>query len=166
MDASLKQRLVGAVVLVALAVIFLPMLVRGPAPESGVSNVSMRIPAEPKPAGEGEGMSQDLPLITPAAAPAAGVSGMPTRVAEPAIPTAPETTTPTPMAAVAAGDFAVNFGSYASTADADKVIAALAANGLPGYREAVTISGKPAHRVRIGPFAERALAESAELSSW
>ena len=66
MDASLKQRLVGAVVLVALAVIFLPMLVKGPAPDSGVSNVSMRIPAEPaaegNPANNGDSVSQVLPL--------------------------------------------------------------------------------------------------------
>src|SRR5690606_1804425 len=38
MDAGLKQRLIGAAVLVALAVIFLPMLVKGPAPDSGVSD--------------------------------------------------------------------------------------------------------------------------------
>jgi len=38
MDSRLKQRLVGAAVLVALAVIFLPMLVQGPAPDSGVSD--------------------------------------------------------------------------------------------------------------------------------
>jgi cell division septation protein DedD len=34
-DTPLKQRLIGAIVLVALAVIFLPMLVKGPAPDSG-----------------------------------------------------------------------------------------------------------------------------------
>ena len=170
MDASLKQRLVGAVVLVALAVIFLPMLVKGPAPDSGVSNVSMRIPAEPtaegKPAGSSDSVSQDLPLVAPAAAPAGGVSGMPTHVAEPAPSAAPDANqAPTPLTAVAAGDFAVSFGSYATAADADKVIAALRAAGLPGYRDAVTIAGKTAQRVRIGPFADRAMAESARLRS-
>jgi cell division septation protein DedD len=64
---------------------------------------------------------------------------------------------------VAAGNFAVNFGSYASQADADKVLAALSGKGLPGYRDAVDIHGKPAYRVRIGPFADRAMAESARL---
>src|SRR5690606_37665559 len=38
-EPQLKQRLIGAAVLVALAVIFLPMLVKGPAPDSGVSDV-------------------------------------------------------------------------------------------------------------------------------
>lgn len=68
-----------------------------------------------------------------------------------------------PLAAVAAGDYAVSFGNYANAADADKVIAALQSAGLPGYREAVTLAGKQAQRVRIGPFADRALAESARL---
>ncbi|MDE2408452.1 MAG: SPOR domain-containing protein [Xanthomonadaceae bacterium] len=165
MDASLKQRLVGAVVLVALAVIFLPMLIRSPAPDSGVSSVSMRIPAEPKTdAGPG---SQDLPLQAPAAVPAGGVSGMPASVAEPAgaasVDPAAASADGVPMAAVAAGNFAVNFGSYASQADADKVIAALTGKGLPGYRDAVDINGKQAFRVRVGPFAARAMAESARL---
>lgn len=165
MDASLKQRLVGAAVLVALAVIFLPLLVKGPAPDSGVSDVSLRVPPEPKPAADGM-VTQDLPLVAPAAAPAGGVSGMPAAepadaAAEPA--PAPAPAAATPLAAVAAGDYAVSFGNYANAADADKVIAALQSAGLPGYREAVTLAGKQAQRVRIGPFADRAMAESARL---
>lgn len=158
MDASLKQRLVGAAVLVALAVIFLPLLVKGPAPDSGVSDVSLRVPPEPK-APDGT-VTQDLPLVAPAAVPAGSVSGMPD--AMPANPDAPAAE-PAPLAAVAAGDFAVSFGSYASAGDADKVIAALSAAGLPGYREAVALGDRQAQRVRIGPFADRATAESARL---
>ncbi len=158
MDTSLKQRLVGAAVLVALAVIFLPLLVKGPAPDSGVSDVSLRVPPEPK-APDGT-VTQDLPLVAPAAAPAGSVSGMPD--AMPAASEAPATDA-APLAAIAAGDFAVSFGSYASAGDADKVIAALAAAGLPGYREAVTLGDRQAQRVRIGPFADRTTAESARL---
>ncbi|RBD39503.1 sporulation protein, partial [Xanthomonas oryzae pv. oryzae] len=47
MDTALKQRLIGAIVLVALAVIFLPMLVKGPAPSSGVADVPLQAPAAP-----------------------------------------------------------------------------------------------------------------------
>lgn len=165
MDASLKQRLVGAAVLIALAVIFLPMLVKGPLPDNGAANISMKIPAEPKAA---EGMAtQDLPLMAPAAAPATGVSGMP-NAEQNSAPTAtpvpaPEQAAAVPLPAVAAGDYAVSFGNYANVADADKVIAALHAAGLPGYHEAVSLGSKQAQRVRIGPFADRALAESARL---
>ncbi len=162
MDASMKQRLVGAVVLVALGVIFLPMLVKGPAPDSGVSDVSLDVPAEPKQAGDMQTI--DLPLETPAGASAAGATGMPDPaaaqpIATPAVPAAPD------GPAAAAGDYAVSFGSYASEADADKVIAALRGAGLAAYREATTVAGKAAQRVRIGPFVDRAQAESARLTA-
>ena len=67
------------------------------------------------------------------------------------------------LPASAAGDYVVSFGSYASAADADKVIAALKAAGLTAYREAVPLNGREAQRVRVGPFADRAMAESARL---
>ena len=156
MDSSLKQRLVGAVVLIALAVIFLPMLVKGPAPDSGVSDVPLDIPAEPK----ADAATRDLPLTAPGAMPEGGAVGMPAATPEPAA------TEPDPAGAlptVAAGDYAVNFGSYASVADADKVIAALRSAGLTAYREAVQLGGREAQRVRIGPFADGAVAESARL---
>lgn len=158
MDTSLKQRLVGAVVLVALAVIFLPMLVKGPAPDSGVSDVPLDVPNEPR---DADGMvTRDLPLVAPAGAPEGGATGMPTTVAEPATQAGPQDGA---FPATAAGDYAVSFGSYATAADADKVIAALKAAELPGYREAVSLNGRQAERVRIGPFADRAVAESARL---
>ena len=158
MDTSLKQRLVGAVVLVALAVIFLPMLVKGPAPDSGVSDVPLDVPNEPR---DADGMvTRDLPLVAPAGAPEGGATGMPTTVAEPATQPGPQDGA---FPATAAGDYAVSFGSYANAVDADKVIAALKAAELPGYREAVSLNGRQAERVRIGPFADRAVAESARL---
>ena len=158
MDSSLKQRLVGAIVLIALAVIFLPMLVKGPAPDSGVSDVSLAIPAEPKPTGDAT--TRDFSLTEPGATPQGGAVGMPATTPE---PTTAEPAQDSPFPTVAAGDYAVSFGSYANTADADKVIAALRAAELPGYRETVQLNGRDAQRVRIGPFADRAVAEAARL---
>lgn len=63
MDPGLKQRLVGAAVLIALAVIFLPMLVQGPAPDSGVSDLSLQLPDAP----QGDYVTRDLPLVVPGA---------------------------------------------------------------------------------------------------
>ena len=72
MEPALKQRLVGAAVLVALAVIFLPMLVQGPAPDSGAADVPLAMPDAP--AGEFE--TRELPLVTPAGTPEGGVVGI------------------------------------------------------------------------------------------
>jgi cell division septation protein DedD len=170
MDTALKQRLIGAVVLVALAVIFLPMLIKGPAPDSGVSDVPLDVPQAP----DGQYETRELPLVAPGDVPTSGVVGLegaaPANTtaasADPATGSAPPASDGQRLpAADAAGDFAVSFGAYASTADADAVIARLKQAQLPGYREPATINGKTAYRVRIGPFADRAAAESARLQA-
>ncbi|ATB57616.1 putative secreted protein [Xanthomonas citri pv. fuscans] len=66
---------------------------------------------------------------------------------------------------VAAGNYAVNFGAYATSADADAVIARLKQAQLPGFSEKTQISGRPAWRVRVGPYADQAQAESARLQA-
>ncbi|NUS39710.1 MAG: sporulation protein [Lysobacter sp.] len=187
MESGLKQRLVGAAVLVALAVIFLPMLVQGPAPDSGVSNVPLTMPPAPR----GDTGTRDLPLVTPGETPAGGAVGLaptvPTDNAAPAqagtvatgtsadpatqVPAAAAATPAQPAAdaalpaATAGGDYAVSFGAYANTSAADAVVASLKGAQLPAYREPTTSGGKPAWRVRIGPFTTRAEAESARLRS-
>ena len=192
MDPGMKQRLIGAAVLVALAVIFLPMLVQGPAPDSGVSDVPLSMPDAP--AGNYE--TRDLPLVTPGTAPDGGALGMsstpppadgaplPAADADAANPAAgPSSSTTVPLgdggatkaeplpaasgemfpAPTAGGDYAVHFGSFASSTAADKVVGSLRASQLPGYREQGLVDGKPVWRVRIGPYASRADAEAARL---
>jgi cell division septation protein DedD len=190
MDPGMKQRLIGAAVLVALAVIFLPMLVQGPAPDSGVSDVPLSMPDAP--AGNYE--TRDLPLVTPGTAPEGGALGMssstppadgaPLPAADTANPVAtPSSSTAVPLdddaatrveplpaasgemfpAPTAGGDYAVHFGSFSSSAAADKVVGSLRASQLPGYREQGLVDGKPVWRVRIGPYASRADAEAARL---
>jgi cell division septation protein DedD len=190
MDPGMKQRLIGAAVLVALAVIFLPMLVQGPAPDSGVSDVPLSMPDAPAANYE----TRDLPLVTPGTAPDGGALGMsstpppadgaPLPDATTANPAAgPSSGTAVPLgdggatrteplpaasgemfpAPTAGGDYAVHFGSFSSSAAADKVVDSLRASQLPGYREQGLVDGKPVWRVRIGPYASRADAEAARL---
>ncbi|QSX76492.1 SPOR domain-containing protein [Lysobacter arenosi] len=171
MEPALKQRLIGATVLVALAVIFLPMLIKGPAPESGASDVPLKLPDAP----QGEFETRELPLVTPGQAPQGGAVGMNAGDADrlPTVDTtqgataaaSPADTTPAP-AGTAGGDFAVSFGSYASAADADRVVKALASAQLPGFQEAAPGNGgRTLYRVRIGPYATQAEAEAARLQS-
>ena len=185
MEPAMKQRLIGAAVLVALAVIFLPMLVQGPAPDSGVSDVPLSMPDAPS----GNFETRDLPLVTPAGTPEGGAVGMPsTDAGSAALPlgtpaAAPPASTAVPLsdaaattsaplpaaaddmlpAATAGGDYAVHFGSFSSSAAADKLVGSLRASQLPGYREQGLVDGKPVWRVRIGPYASRADAEAARL---
>ncbi|MGV8940911.1 MAG: SPOR domain-containing protein [Lysobacter sp.] len=182
MEPALKQRLIGAAVLVAIAVIFLPMLIKGPAPESGVSDISLDLPSAPR----GGFETRELPLVTPGAASGASVTapnaGSNGATTDPdALPTvdtraaradaaqadtqAGDAATGMLPASTAAGDYAVSFGSYASAADAQRVVAALQAAKLPGYQEATTGNSRTLHRVRIGPYESRAAAEAARLSA-
>lgn len=184
MDTGLKQRLIGAAVLVALAVIFLPMLVKGPAPDSGVTDVSIKMPKGP----DGELETRELPLVMPGDVPKGGAVGMDsTPIDRPASapspgaaatdpaqndPNAPASSNdPNAVAApalppsVAGGDYAVHFGAYASQKGADTVVALAKAAQLPAYSEAATVNGKSAFRVRIGPYATRAEAESVRLKA-
>ncbi|ELC7321629.1 SPOR domain-containing protein [Stenotrophomonas maltophilia] len=160
MDTPLKQRLIGAIVLVALAVIFLPMLVKGPAPDSGVANVPIAAPDAPA---DGQFETRELPLV----APAGGATGLQTGQAKPlqdaATPATPPTVDTSPT--VAAGNYAVTFGAYGSKGDADAVIAYLKRSQLPGFSETATIGGRQAWRVRVGPYADRAQAEAARLQA-
>jgi cell division septation protein DedD len=146
-------------------VIFLPMLIKGPAPESGVSDVPLKLPDAPQ--GDGSLQTRELPLVAPGAAPASGVVGLDATdtqaddAAEPA--SAASTDTAMMPAATAGGDYAVSFGRYASATDADKVVAALRASQLPGYQESTADGGRTLYRVRIGPYATQADAEAARL---
>jgi cell division septation protein DedD len=95
MDSPLKQRLIGAAVLVALAVIFLPMLLKGPdVKEPDAAQVPLSMPATP---GE-DYETRELPLAAPeGSAPAGGVLGL-----TPAEPEAlPPSDTAAPVAAPA-----------------------------------------------------------------
>jgi cell division septation protein DedD len=196
MDTGLKQRLIGAAVLVALAVIFLPMLVKGPAPDSGAADVSLDIPKGP----EGEIETRDLPLVRPGEVPEGGVVGMnaqpldgptaapagaigpatgdPKAASDPAdtagastatagslTPDQPASSDPTPPPTTAGGDYAVHFGAYASAKGAETVVALAKAAQLPAYSEPTTLGGKPAWRVRIGPYATRAEAEAVRVKA-
>ena len=156
MDNTLKQRLIGAAVLVALAVIFLPMLIKGPTTDTGAEDISLRAPDAP---GDGRMQTRELPLVVPAVRSGESVSGMPAAIVggEPAAPAA------VAPAQAAAGDFAVNSGAYANADDAQTVITSLAKAGFSAFSEPTTINQQPAWRVRIGPFADRAAAESARL---
>ncbi|MGY0503711.1 SPOR domain-containing protein [Luteimonas sp. e5] len=158
MERALKQRLIGAVVLVAIAVVFLPMLVKGPAPVSGAADVSLDVPNAPR-----EGFqTRDLPLGAPAEAPAGGITGLDEPLPDAAAAQAGAREVPV-SPGTAGGNWAVQFGHYASSADADRVVAALAGAGLGARAEAATLAGRSAWRVRIGPFATRAAAEDARL---
>jgi DedD protein len=191
MDLSLKQRLLGAVVLIALAVIFIPMFLSGPAPQQSSETVNLAIPPAPdrefqnrvlpvdsakdaaKPATAAPVTSEPLATVEtpPRAAPIPQpTEPVPTPPAETAKAEAPPAA-PAPAAKPTASEpgraanarFYVHLGIYAETKNANDLVGALKQGGFPAFAEASQYQGKPAERVRVGPYEDRAAAEAARL---
>lgn len=207
MDPRLKQRLIGAAVLVALAVIFLPMLVKGPAPDSGVSDLSLDLPERPR---DSATVTRELPLVAPRPRPDEGALGLGTGqgggVDDGSLPTVDTAAARHPDAApladevalgdqaddaadpvgsegqedavaadpapapdpalpatTAGGDYAVRFGSYGSSENAEIVVQRLQREGFPARSTRAEVGGKEIWRVNIGPYASRAEAEGVRV---
>ena len=208
METPVKQRLIGALVLALVAILFLPMLLKPDVKSPDVSEVPLDMPKAP----ESQFETRDLPLNVPASkTPEGGVLGVPKPPVETVVPTriidtpttvdintpadtaatiAPSTTPiskpvesvkptevkpaiaitkPTPVevkpAAVAAGNFTITIGSFTKIDSANALVASLKAQKLPVLTDKITVDGKPALKIRIGPYVDRASAEAARLKA-
>lgn len=104
MQTKLKQRLLGAVILVALAVVFVPMLLTGPVERPGVTETPLAIPPEPDVQGgplpepgdlAPRAEDQEMTLSTPEPVPQAPAPGVAAPQPEPVeAPSAPAPGTP------------------------------------------------------------------------
>ncbi|MBL8299093.1 MAG: SPOR domain-containing protein [Rhodanobacteraceae bacterium] len=192
----MKQRLIGAAVLIALAVIFVPMFLSGSPPKTDTVTENLTIPPAPErefqtrvvPA-EGGKLTAPAPLPEKPAAASdkvatvdAGVN--PRNATEvpypqsngaapakpsvtPAKPADPAASRPVPErvapAASSSGRYAVHLGVFANSTNADALVASAKKHGLLAYTESAEVDGKPATRVRLGPYEDRSTAEAARL---
>jgi DedD protein len=159
-DERLKRRLVGAFVLVSLAVIFLPMLLERPeGPEVRIDKSNL--PPPPAPAGGFQSnvmpLPDDEPLIPPARAVAPPPA--PATVAESEeepVAGAPERK-PEPRTGISA--WVVQVASLSNKANADRLEADLRAKGHTAFLEQISVGGRTLFRVRVGPEVDRARAQ-------
>lgn len=199
MDSQLRTRLIGAAVLIGLAVIFVPMFLDSDRlPDPGSQEVSLEIPPEdgeplptrvlpadpeaplpqvsagdpdvvttvdtatappPMTATQGEIQREQepvsLPPVTPKPTPPVATAEV-----KPVEPAAPK-----PLPSASGGRFAVNFGSYGSQANAEKLLAQLKALRVSASVEAVTVNDKPLWRVIARGYGSRSAAETVRLSA-
>ena len=179
MREGAKKRLTGAVVLVALAVIFVPMLFE---PES-LETVPSVQPAIPRPpAFEPVGRSEVF--LGPQDSGVGGGRESGARVSQPiALPPADEPVssrpnvgqgTPPPAAAKptavpppgtprevkeALPSWVIQVVSVPTAAGADEMVSKLLAGGFSAYVEPAQANGKATYRVMVGPELDRARAE-------
>lgn len=180
MDESLKARLIGGAVLVAIVVLLVPEILSGrkasqPEPDATAGARGTRtytidlgggapvqlapepVPAQPAPAVKPEPEPQPEPKGPPEPQPA------PVQATEPAAKTEPvpepASAPRAPPASVAKGGWAVQVGAFGSADAARKLVRELGAAGFEAYESPVSRSGKTLHRVRVGPEADRADAD-------
>lgn len=178
MDARAKQRLTGAVILVALFVLLVPELLTGP-----------RDAKAPAQAQEEDGLRRhvielDQPATQSAPAPAPSVVELPApgnapqaattsgtavpgeeATAAPAEEPAPArpATQPAPprtQPAAATGTFVVQLGSFRDRANADRLVRDMKAKGFSAFIAPITSGGRELYRVRVGPSRDRSAAEA------
>jgi DedD protein len=188
MERRVKERLIGAGILVALAVIVVPELLSGPKPEAVRTDAPAELPRPATAPAPVRNVTMDLttskPLVSAAQAAAPPPSPPPSLAPAPALPSAsannPDApaTAPSessaPVAAPAppapsletsstppksAAGYAVQLGSFANRSNADNLVHQLKAQGFAVYMLSEG-SGKAArYRVRVGPLNDRDAAE-------
>lgn len=176
MDEGLKQRIIGALVLVVAAVVFLPMLLSGQdeteqveveVPDAPVMNdreiVAAVPPALPEPAlvpDIPQPAAQDIEITplpqTASIEPAAPVVTEP----EPALTPEPQPEPAKPTAApaeqaAAAGGWVIQQASFSSSENANSFRQTLAGQGYNAYTRSAQSDGKTIVRVFIGPLESR-----------
>ena len=169
-EHTFKQRIVGAIVLVALAVIFIPMLLPGHR-EIGFGDSGSPIPPKPAELENLKVLELEKPQPAPVprevvrtpiderspespggevAAPTTDKTSQPEEVIpEPAASQSQKSETTTPKA------WAVQVGSFTQRDNAMKLRDKLRSKGYKAFVEQITSADKTFYRVRVGPEVSR-----------
>ena len=180
MDQKLKQRLVGAVVLISLAVIFIPVILEGPDDEwtprvqeipvppqiEYQAEIELPVPDEaPSPAAETATPAQPpVPETQTADVPPPAEQPAPVRTepaAEQPAPVKAEPVAEQPAAspAAVAGAWVIQVGSFSQQLNASGLRDRLEKTGYNSRLQEITSGTGKAWRVLVGPFDTRAAAE-------
>ncbi len=164
-----RRRLVGAIALVLLVVVFLPMFLDSE-PKPLNQDIAITIPPLPGPD------SSSHPATTAPAGVAPSGPVMPPAKTETALPVRPapaplavwkaETPKPEPrpapvQPAKTSEDFVVQLGAFSNPANARVLQRKLQGNKFKAYTEVIKSSGGERTRVRVGPYDSREAAEKA-----
>jgi DedD protein len=168
MEVRVRERLVGALVLVAIVVLLVPAIL------TGRGSGSSEPPAQPTrrvevPLGDAVPEQEEQVLVpepvadepAPAAAAQPPVPDSPAREPQPAparpVERAPEP--PPPEAVAQAPAWAVQLGAFSNRGKAEQLVADLRKRRYAAFLLEYRASGQVLYRVRVGPEQDRARAE-------
>jgi DedD protein len=171
MDVRIRERLIGALVLVGIIVLLVPAVLKGPriasSPPADTEKKTVEVTIEGT-AGTPENevlvpepeIGQAKPAVSATQSAVATASQVPqaaeTEIREPpAVAAAPGSASP---AAAEPTAWAVQLGAFSSRSKADGMVANLRARGYPAFVLEYRAGGQLLHRVRVGPEQDRARA--------
>jgi DedD protein len=187
MERALKERIIGAAVLVVLAVLIVPVFLDGPPQEGEVVTERVLLPGQEMQKTQTVVLDRDRTEPVPSAAQAepepepieskpapAASEPEPKPVASKPAPSqseaepvasklAPTESKPTPgmtAAASTTGMWAVQLGSFSNKENAEKLAADLRKQGYAAFLSQLQTANGVMHRVRIGPQKDRESAEA------
>ena len=171
-DRALKERVSGAVVLVLLAVLVVPIFLDGPSDDTELVSESVTLPGQNDQERRQQTIvlnrdrSEPVPTSRPAAT--ATPTPEPERKSPPSQQPARETPAPKPAeptpepasGSSETGMWAVQLGSFSSKENAEKLAGSLRDQGYAAFLSQLQSNGNELHRVRIGPQKDRQSAEA------
>jgi DedD protein len=169
-DFDPKHRIVGAIIVVALAVIFIPMILsnreapgdRADAPSAAPRDTAAdgnKVAVTKLPPPESTKAATDpAPAAEPSSDKPAEVAA-PTEIKEAKAAATPPAPAKTPAGKTGAdasrGGWVVQVGTFSNTANAARLEKKLRAEGRPLLVERISLEGHKAVRLRVGPFPDR-----------
>jgi len=179
MDRALKERIIGAAVLVLVVVLVVPVFLDGPPGEGEIVSEHVPLPGQSDQEIKTVVLDRDRTDPVPAngTGEAAKPAPQPQPIAEqtdsrpvpaetkpqpkPAVTQAvPEQPAVQPAAASSTGMWAVQAGSFGNKENAERLAADLRKQGFAAFLSQLSTSSGPLHRVRIGPQKDRESAEA------
>ena len=180
MERALKERIIGAVVLVIVVVLVVPIFLDGPPGDSEIVSERVLLPGQEDQKTQTVVLDRDRTDPVPAASTPVPAKQEPAREEpKPVVVQQPETKTETPAttppkpapepqtkpvaqqpAASTTGMWAVQLGSFSNKDNAEKLAADLRKQGYAAFLSQLATDNGALHRVRIGPQKDRESAEA------
>lgn len=173
MDRALKERIIGAVVLVAFVVLVVPVFLDGPSTDTEIVSEPVTLPGQNDQSRKSQTIVLERDRTEPVPAsgnaevaakkPASSAGSERPAASKPAtkpVKSPPKSLGNKAPAASPTGMWAVQLGSFSDEANADRLAADLRNQGYAAFLSELKTDSGRLHRVRIGPQKNRDNAEA------
>lgn len=168
MDRALKERLTGAIVLVVVAVLVVPVFLDGPPADTEMVTETLSLPGQGVEGSERKTItlernrSEPVPVVNEAASKPEPEKPTPAVVQKQADVVAKtlEEVAPKVEEAATTGMWAVQLGSFSNHENARRLATDLRKAGYAAFESKLMVSGSEQVRVRVGPLKDRAAADA------